>query len=77
MGDLRYDLANEVCDVFRFQLFPGHCDRCRYPLVEDRAVLLPFCWFCACDKEQALRGRAALLKARLTAQGFLIKKESP
>jgi uncharacterized Zn finger protein (UPF0148 family) len=73
MNDFRVALAQEVAAQIGAEVLPETCSICQHPLVMKPDQGLPFCWFCSTDKMAAQRGRTALTKAKMAANGVFLE----
>jgi hypothetical protein len=76
--DIKLALACEVCSRLGYELFPGRCDECNFPLLKKKAGGAWFvgCWFCADRRERASSCKDALHKARAAQVGIILERES-
>lgn len=75
MIDFRLALAQEVADQIGAFVQSGRCLKCRAPLMEKVEQGIPFCWFCMTDRMAAQRGRTALTKAKMAANGIFLEED--
>lgn len=75
MENIKLELAKQVCESEGYELFPGRCDECGFPLLQKNAKGVWFvgCWFCSSRRERAVAAQATLHKARLASQGIIIE----
>ena len=72
--DIKRELADRVCELLGYRIFPGRCDICGYPLLEKCLTGTWFlgCWFCNERRTFAFLARATLQKARMREIGIEI-----